>query len=77
MYLEKDLLGKILKEIKNKIGIRYFKEKCLKKSKSAVPDGKALSVARTQLGHHVSLLIGLANEGVGFHFLSNMQSRLS
>ena len=28
------------------------------KSKSAVPDGKALSFARTQLGHHVSLLIG-------------------
>ena len=42
-------------------------------SKSAVPDGKALLFARTQLGHHVSLLIGfnrflsvlisLANEG--------------
>ena len=29
-----------------------------KKSKSAVADGKALSFARTQLGHHVSLLIG-------------------
>ena len=37
-----------------------------KKSKSAVPDGKALSFASTQLGHHVSLLIGLANEGVRF-----------
>ena len=34
------------------------------KSKSAVSDGEALSFARTQLGHHVSLLIGLANEGV-------------
>ena len=31
---------------------------------SAVPDGKALLFARTQIGHHVSLLIGLANEGV-------------
>ena len=30
----------------------------LKKSKSAVADGKALPFARTQLGHHVSLLIG-------------------
>ena len=29
-----------------------------KNPKSAVPDGKALSFARTQLGHHVSLLIG-------------------
>ena len=28
------------------------------KSKSAVADGKALWFARTQLGHHVSLLIG-------------------
>ena len=28
-----------------------------KKSKSAVADGKALSLARTQLGHNVSLLI--------------------
>jgi len=28
-----------------------------KKSKSAVADGKALSLARTQLGHKVSLLI--------------------
>ena len=28
------------------------------KSKSAVADGKALPFARTQLGHHVSLLIG-------------------
>jgi len=34
----------------------------LEKSKSAVADGKALWFARTQLGHHVSLLIGLANE---------------
>ena len=30
----------------------------VKKSKSAVADGKALLFARTQLGHHVSLLIG-------------------
>ena len=34
-----------------------------KNPKSAVPDGKALLFARTQLGHNVSLLISLANEG--------------
>ena len=34
-----------------------------KNPKSAVPDGKALSFARTQLGHNLSLLISLANEG--------------
>ena len=33
------------------------KDNLLKKSKSAVADGKALSLARTQLGHKVSLLI--------------------
>ena len=83
----------------------------IKNPKSAVPNGKALLFARTQLGHHVSLLIGLANEdsqlnsskclevirsektikkqanirgfggggfrGVGFYFLSTMQSRSS
>ena len=35
----------------------------LKNPKRAVPDGEALSFARTQLGHNVSLLISLANEG--------------
>ena len=34
-----------------------------KNPKSAVPDGKALLFARTQLGQNVSLLISLANEG--------------
>jgi len=32
-------------------------ENHFQKSKSAVADGKALSLARTQLGHKVSLLI--------------------
>ena len=41
------------------INIQPTYEKLGKKSKSAVPDGKALPFARTQLGHHVSLLIGL------------------
>ena len=34
-----------------------------KNPKSAVPDGKALLFGCTQLGHNVSLLISLANEG--------------
>ena len=35
-----------------------------KNPKSSIPDGKALLFVRTQLGHHVSLFIGLANKGV-------------
>ena len=36
-----------------------------KNPKSSVTDVKTLSFAHTQLCHHVSLLIGLANEGGG------------
>ena len=35
------------------------------KSKNAGPDGKAHLFLRTQLCHHISLLIGLADEGGG------------
>ena len=35
----------------------------MKNPKSTVPDRKAISFARTQHSNHVSLLIGLADEG--------------
>jgi len=50
----------------NKNPKEILDKKIMKKNpKSSVPDGKALSFARTQLCHQVSLLISLADERGG------------